>query len=510
MRTPIHTFLFMVSLTLISKVLGFIRELIMANFYGASYIVDAYVMATAIPGIIFGGIFGAIAIAYTPTFSKIREQNGEEASNEFTSQVLNLLILISLIAVSIGVLFSDQIQAVFASGFSGETARLTSFYIKITFSYVLFTSTAGILDAYMQYKGIFLKPIISGYFQNIAIIGVIIISAYSSHIYLAFGMLAGALFRLVYVSINANREGFHYKLDWSIGEPIRNILSMAIPVFIGAYILQINAFVDKTLASGLPEGSVAALNYGMILITLITGLTVSLLVTLIYPKITKAYTLGDFKAYNNIIEKGTNIIAIITIPFSMGILAFSDELVQIVYERGAFDPAATILTSGAFFFYGIGLVFFSFNDFISKIFYSMRNTRAPIVCSGISVIINISFNLLLIEAMAHRGLALATSIASLCNTILLYIWIKKRHPEIQLVESWIKLFKILLSAAVSVIIAFFIYNVLVDMIWMPRMLYLFIAVSLSVICYLALLKTAKIDEVALIRHLFKKGDSSKL
>lgn len=504
MRHSIHTFLFMVSLTLISKVLGFIRELIMANFYGASYIVDAYVMAIAIPGIIFGGIFGAIATAYTPTFSKIKERHGERESNKFTSQVLNLLIALSLIAVSLGVLFSDQIQAIFASGFEGETANLTSFYIKITFSYVLFTSTAGILDAYMQYRGFFLKPIISGYFQNIAIIGAIIICAYSSHIYLAFGMLAGALFRLVYISINASREGFNYSLNWSLGEPIRNIMSMAVPVFVGAYILQINAFVDKTLASGLPEGSVAALNYGMILISLITGLTVSLLVTLIYPKITKAYTLGDFSAYNRIIEKGTNIIAIITIPFAFGILAFSDEVVQIVYERGAFDPSATSLTSGAFFFYGIGLVFFAFNDLLAKIFYSMRNTRAPIVCSGISVIINIVLNLFLIGSMAHRGLALATSMAAMVNTILLYTWMKKMHPKVRIMGSKKKLLKIIVVAGISVIGAYFINYGLTSTIWMPRMGYLIISVGSAGVIYLGILKLLCIEEMDLITSLIKK------
>jgi Uncharacterized membrane protein, putative virulence factor len=193
---------------------------------------------------------------------------------------------------------------------------------------------------------------------------------------------------------------------------------MAIPVFIGSYILQINSFVDKTLASRLPEGSVSALNYGMILITLITGLTVTVLVTMIYPKITKAYTLQDFDGFNYIIEKGTNIIAIITIPFSFGILVFSDEVVQIIYERGAFDPIATSLTSSAFFYYGIGLTFYALNELLSKVFYSMRNTRVPIVCSGISVIINIILNLMLISSMGHNGLAFATSIAAIVNSLM--------------------------------------------------------------------------------------------
>src|SRR5665648_500118 len=179
-RTAAHTFMFMAALTLISKLLGFVREMVMANFYGTSYIVDAYVMSTAIPSIIFGGIFGAVATAYMPTYSIIKEQKGKVEGDRFTSQ-----IILSLLASAVGVVFSDQIVRLFASGFTGETANLTSFFVKITFAYVIFTSTANILDAYLHYKGIFLKPIISTYFQNFAIIGVIITSVYTSHYVLA-------------------------------------------------------------------------------------------------------------------------------------------------------------------------------------------------------------------------------------------------------------------------------------------------------------------------------------
>ena len=503
-RSSVHTFFFMVSLTLISKVLGCIREMVIANFYGTSYIVDAYVMANAIPNILLGGLFVAIATAYTPTYSTIREQNGEKESNRFTSQVINLLFVLSIIAILIGIVFSNEITAIFASGFSGETAILTAFFIRITFSYVLFSSIAGILDAYMQYKGFFLKPIISGYFQNIGVIIIVIISAYTSHYYLAFGLLIGSFFRLAYISINARKSGYHYHFNFSLGEPIRKIVYMAIPVFIGSYILQINSFVDKTLASGLQEGSVAALNYGMILITLITGLTVTLLVTLIYPKITKAFTLDNLDEFNNIVEKGTAIIAIITIPFSMGILVFSEEVVQIVYERGAFDPSATSLTSGAFFFYGLGLVFFAFNDLLAKVFYSMRNTKAPIVCSGISVIINIALNLLLIESMAHKGLALATSIAAMANSLLLYLWMNKKYPNVKVIGSGIKILKIILASLLAVLVAWFANDILIKLVWMPRMVYLFIAVSCATGMYLIMLKLFNVEDIKMIRLLFKK------
>lgn len=503
-KSVAHTFLFMLSLTLISKILGFIREMVMANFYGANYIVDAYVMATAIPNILLGGLFVAIATAYTPTYSIIREKNGDKESNAFTSQVINLILLLSFITILIGVFFSNEITAIFASGFSGETAKITAYFVRITFLCVLFSSIAGIFDSYMQYKGYFLKPIISGYFQNVGVIIIVIVSAYTSHYYLAYGLLIGSFFQLLYISINARKAGYHYYPNFSLGEPIREIIYMAIPVFIGSYILQINSFVDKTLASRLPEGSVAALNYGMILITLITGLTVTLLVTLIYPKITRAFTLENLDEFNNIVEKGTIIIAIISIPFSMGILVFSNEVAQIVYERGAFDPTATSLTSGAFFYYGIGLVFFSFNSWLAKVFYSMRNTNAPIVCSGISVIVNIALNLLLIESMAHEGLALATSIAAMTNSVLLYLWMIKKYPKVKVIGSGVKILKIVFAAILAVLVAWFVNDLLITLIWMPRMVYLLLAVSCATGMYLFMLRLFKVEDIKMIRILFKR------
>ncbi|WP_446787699.1 murein biosynthesis integral membrane protein MurJ [Macellibacteroides fermentans] len=494
----------MVSLTLVSKFLGFLREMVMANYYGTSYIVDAYVMATAIPGIIFGGIFGAIATAYTPSFSSINEREGKSKSNMFTSQVINLLVIVSLIVILIGIVLSKQITNIFASGFNGETADLTSYFIRITFSYILFSSLTGILDAHMQYKGYYLKPIISGYFQNISIIAVIIVSAYTSHYYLAFGALIGGFLKLTYIIFNVRNTGFNYSFNFSLSEPIRKIFFMALPVFLGSYIIQINSFVDKALASSLPEGSVAALNYGMILITLITGLTVTLLVTFVYPRITKAYTLNNLNEFNLIVEKTTNLIAIITIPFSMGILAFSNEVVQIVYERGEFDSLATKLTASAFFFYGIGLVFFSFNDLLAKVFYSMRNTFAPIVCSGITVIINIILNLILVGPMAHRGLAFATAIASIFNSLFLYVWVRSKYPEVKIIGSFKKILKIFGASFISVSIAFYVNKVLSLTIWMPRFFYLSIAVIIAAVIYIFILKLLRVEEVKMLKTLFQK------
>lgn len=507
MRNLAQTAFLMVLLTLLSKLLGFIREMVTAGFYGTSYITDAYVMAVAIPGIIFGGIFGAVSTAFMPAFSKIRESKGKIEGDKFTCEIINMLFLLSIIAGLIGLVFSDQIVHFFARGFEGETASLTSFYIKITFFYVFFTSTASILGAYLQYKGVFIPQIIAGFVQNLGIIIVIVISGYTSHYYLAFGLLVGTAASFALQGYFAKKADFKYKLTVSLNRSVKELLALAFPVFIGSYVLQISTFVDKTLASGLPEGSVAALNYAMLLVTLVTGLTTNIFVTIIYPKITRANSLQDFDSYNNILSKGIMAIIIFSVPFTLGAILYNNEIVQIVYERGAFDKSATSLTASAFICYAVGLTFISLNLLFTKVYYSMHDMKTPIYYASIGVIIDVVLNFVLVKPMAHNGLALSTSISEIANCILLYYGIRKKYPMLGLIRSVKKVVVVVFASIISVgasLLLFNAINIPVDILLIARIIHLCIAVMFAGIIYLALLKLFQIEEINMIKQLIKR------
>ena len=253
-KTIAKTAFWMVVFILISKCLGFVREMVMAGFFGASYITDAYIMANAIPGILFGGIFSSIATAYMPVFSRIKENVGEKKGDMFTSEIVNLLLIISIVSGIFGIIFSKQIVGVFASGFTGETALLTSIFLKISFMYVIFFSITAIFESYLQYKGIFIPQIAAGFSQNIVIIAVITISAFTSYYFLAIGYLLGNFVRFMIMLIIAKKKGYKYNFRLTYDNTINKILILAVPVFIGSAMNQISTFVDKTLASGLPEG----------------------------------------------------------------------------------------------------------------------------------------------------------------------------------------------------------------------------------------------------------------
>lgn len=508
-KTAVQTAVLMAALTLISKLFGFLREMVMANFFGTSYITDAYIMSFTMLSVLFGGLITAISTAYIPLYSKINESKGKAEGDRFSSAMISILLIISFLISIIGIIFSDQIVTVFAGGFNGETARLASFYVKVMFSYVIFASTASILESYLQYKGTFLPQIIGGYSISIGMIVVIIISAYTSYYYLAFGMLLGYSVRFAAMALVARKKDFKYAFTLRRDSDIKEITFLALPTFIGSYMLYINQFINKTIASGLKVGSISALNYAALLNNMIMSVTITVLSTIIYPKLAKANSLEQYDSFNKIISTGFNIVFMIALPCTLGSMLYSNQIVQIVYERGAFDSTATVMTSSAFFFYSSGLLFISVNSLLTKVYYSMHDMKTPMFFAGIGVIINIVFNLMLVQTMAHSGLALATSIASFCSTMMLYFGLKLKYPHIKAIDSVRKLLYITFSAILAVGSSYIIYKVLkfaMENSKLNQFIELLISVTVAGMIYLALLITFKVSEVKLLRQIlnFKK------
>jgi len=506
MKTVVQTAFLMTILTLVSKLIGFTREMVMANYFGTSYITDAYVMATTIPSVIFGGILISVSTAYMPTFSKIVESQGILKGNKFTSEVINLVFVISLLSGIVGFIFSDQIVLLFANGFEGETAELTSFFVKITFSYVIFSSMSGILDAFLQYKGSFMPPIITGYLLSFCTIIFIVICAHTSYYYLPFGMLLGYFLRFVFIFIVSNKNKFSYVPSFRFNNVVKEIIALMIPVFIGSSMVKINAYINKALATGLGEGSVSALNYANLLNNMIVTVTISILTTIVYPKLVQANSLQDYERFNKILDMGFYIIIMISLPFSLGAMTYSNQIVQIVYERGAFDEAATLLTGPAFLFYASGLVFISLNALLTKTYYSMHNMITPMIFAGVGVVVNVVLSLLLINFMEINGLALATSISTMCNTLLLYFGVKKKYPMVRVLRSKKKLGKLITAAILAVGGSIVIYKLTLGLVHSTLMAYiqLFIAVLFSAVIYYIMLYVFKIEELKILKQLFKR------
>ena len=171
-------------MTVGSKVLGFVRELLLANYYGASFITDAYTMSMSIPNNLLAGIVGAAATAYMPVYSKKFESEGKESGDLFTSQIINLLLCVVGVVMVLGWIFTEPLVHLFAPGFTGETFALTAYYLRIAFVMVFFSVVSNILTSFLQYNKVFVSQSLVTYLQNICIVAAIIVSAASSPTFL--------------------------------------------------------------------------------------------------------------------------------------------------------------------------------------------------------------------------------------------------------------------------------------------------------------------------------------
>lgn len=494
----------MALLTLGTKPLGFVRELVTANAYGTSYIMDAFGMAQTIPALLLSGVLGVLGTAYMPIFSELTEQKSADDGKRFTNQVITFALLAASITAVFGIIFSDCLVQLFAPRFEPWTAELTSCYLKIVFLYSVIASVISIVEAYLRYNNYFLQPILASYLNSAGLIAVTLISTYTSHYYLAFGLLLGAALQLSADAATARRAGYRYRFNLKLGEAFRRVFPLALPAFIGSSFSTINGEIDKLFASALSEGSIASLNYGARISGVIGLLTGSIIGTIFYPKITKAANYGDWRGYSDASCKSITVEMLLLIPLSLGAIVFSNEVVQVIYERGAFDTASTTATADALRFYSIGLLFSALAGLLGSVFNSFQEIKIPVICGAVAIASNVALDLALVELMQHRGLALASSASSIVNFAALTWAVKKKHRDLALFPQGWKTFRICLAAVLAVLTAVLAYHT-AELVWMPRMAYLCIAVAVSIAVYLLLLKLLKIEELAILKELFRKS-----
>ena len=496
---------FMAILTAGTKLLGFVREMVLAAFYGAGTVTDAYNMAQNIPNILLAGVISAAGVSFMPIFSKKVTENGQKDGDLFTSRLLNALILLLLGAIALGALFAKPLVGIFAPGYSDTQAELTVWYLRFAFFSVFFTAFVYIFEAYLQYQNIFFPQIVLGYVQSLAVIVFIVLSSRIDNRLLIFGVVTGFALRGFGCWAIAGRKGYRYTPDVHMGDAVKEAIVLALPIFLGGSVAQINTFVDRVLASGLQTGSVSALTYSNEIINAIVMLTVTILVTILYPRLNQAFAAGDRISIGTLTEKGINVLALLAVPFSMGAMVYATPVIRLVYERGAFTADDTAITASAFFCYAIGLSFLAVNQLITKVFYSLHDTKTAVYCSVASVVCNIILNLILVRVLAHAGLALATSIAQIINALLLYYTFKRKYPDITLLHSKKKLAIIAVFSAAAVAISYLCFMLLSDTIKCSQVVSLAGAVAAAGIVYLAELKTAKFEELSILKDLVKRS-----
>ncbi|WP_411842673.1 murein biosynthesis integral membrane protein MurJ [Salinicoccus sp. HZC-1] len=453
--------LLLMVLTIISKISGFLRDLTLAYFYGASVISDVFLLAISIPTVVFGVIAAGISTGYIPLYSRIDNRLGETQGIKYTNNLISILMVICTAIVILALVFTEYLVKIFAIGFEGEVLALAVMFTRFSIFGIYFTIIIRILSAYLNYKKIFAVPSLIGIPMNLVLIASIIVSSKTEWIYiLAVGNVLALFVQFLIIVFFAYRHSFYFQPIFNPKDKhIKEMAALAFPVILGSSVSQLNRLVDRSLASWISIGGISSINYANTLNTSFIGIFVSSFVTVFYPDISRKAAKGDIEGLKRIMNQTITGVLLLIIPATIGSMVFAEPIVRFLFDRGAFDEAAVALTTSAFFFYSIGMVGAGINLILTRTFYSLQDTKTPMINSAIAMGINIALNFLLAPVLGIGGLALATSIATLITVVLLFKGLQRKLGRLHLKKLVPSVMKISGAALISAAAALLLFNV---------------------------------------------------
>ncbi len=448
--------------TLLSRILGFLRDVVVAWFFGAGLEADAFFVAFRIPNLL-RRLFaeGSLTISFIPVFTEYLYNRGREEAFKLARSAWWLLAILLVIVSVLGVLLAPFIVRIIAPGFCSvpDKLELTVFLTRVMFPYIFFIALVALAMGILNTLGHFAAPAFAPVLLNVAMIGsVLLVSPHLTKptLGLAIGVIVGGALQLSLQIVCMVRKGFRVFVRGPLYHvAVKRIALLMTPAVFGAAVYQVNIFVGTLLASLLPEGSVAYLYYADRLVQFPLGVFAIALATAVLPTLSKQAAAMDMEGLRSSFSYALRLVFFVTIPAMVGLIVLREPIVQLLFQRGAFDFATTHLTAEALLYYSVGLWAFSGVRVVVATFYALQDTKTPVKIAVVSLLVNIVLSVVLMGPMRHGGLALATSVASGVNLVLLVLALRKRLGRIGARGILQSVFKSMASAAVmGVVIAF--------------------------------------------------------
>ena len=417
--------------TLLSRILGFVRDVVIAFFFGAGLSSDAFFVAFRIPNLL-RRLFaeGSLSIAFIPVFSEYLANRGRDEAFKMARSAIILLSIILALTAMAGILLSPIIIRVIAPGFinSPEKLSITILLTRIMFPYIFFIGLVALAMGILNVLGHFMAPALAPVFLNLAMIcSVFIISPHLENpiVGLAIGVIAGGFLQLAFQIPFLIKKKFYFWKKTPFFHPgLKKIGRLMLPAIFGAAVYQINIFIGTLLASLLPEGSVSYLYYADRLVQFPLGIFAIATATAVLPSLSRQAAANDMDALKKTFTFAMKLVLFITIPSMVGLIVLREPIVALLFNRGAFSYEAVRLTAFALLCYSIGLWAFSAVRIVVATFYALQDTKTPAKMAVYSIIANIISGIILMGPLGHGGLALATSLSSILNLGLL-LWMLK-------------------------------------------------------------------------------------
>jgi len=436
-----------------SRVLGVVRDQTMAGLFGTGMAQDAFQVATRIPSLV-RDLFaeGAMSAAFVPTFTRYLKNHGRDAAWRLGNLVLNALLVVTTVLVVLGIVYAEPLLSLLpdfgAPGFIGtdyagpggaDKLALTVQLARIMMPFLTLVAIAVALGGMLNSLRRFFIPALSPAIYNVGVLfsAIAIVpfcEGWGLHkiVGIAIGALLGGLGQIVIQVPLLYREGFRYRPILSFKDPgMREILLLMGPGTLGLAAAQVNLVVNTVLALGEGDGAVSALGFAFRLMYLPIGIFGVSVATAALPEIARHAAGGAIDDMRRTLSSSLRMMLMLSVPATVGLMALSSPIVELLFQRGEFDAVSTHMTALALLCYAPGLIGYSAVKIASPTFYALNDARTPVLVSVSTIALNLVLNITLVRVLSYQGLALGTAVAALFNSGLLVYLLSRRINGIE-------------------------------------------------------------------------------
>ncbi len=439
-------------MTLVSRVLGLVRDIVFARYFGASLVMDAFLVANRIPNMLRRFFAeGAFSAGFVPVMARYRERHGHDEARDFVDAVAGTFGIILFLVTLAGVIAAPLLVAVVAPGFIGDDGRfeLSTLMLRFTFPYLFFVSLTAFAGGVLNTYGRFGVPAFTPVLLNIVLISAAIWLSprlEEPGMALAYGVLIAGIVQLLFQLPFLARIHALPRPKWAIEhEGVRRAVRLMLPAIFGSSIAQINVLLGGIIASLLGVGKISLLYYSDRLMEFPLGLFGIALATVTLPYLSRQYASGSLDEFSATLDWSMRLVTLIAVPAAVGLIVLADPLVATIFYGGEFTETDVYLTALALQAFAIGLIGFSFVKILAPAYFSREDTKTPVRIGLIALAVNFGLSVLFAWyltsigfAGSHAGLALAISVAAILNAALLYRGLR-RDGVLQHDPGWLPL-----------------------------------------------------------------------
>jgi putative peptidoglycan lipid II flippase len=421
------------SMTMVSRIFGFVRDILVAATLGAGMAADVFFVAFKLPNL-FRRLFaeGAFSMAFVPIFAGILEEEGEAKAKEFADQAMGLLLGCLLALVIVMEIAMPWAMWAFAPGFLDDPRKFNMAVelTRITFPYILLISLvsllAGVLNSFGKFAAAAATPIL----LNLCLIGAVLflvpISKSPGHA-LAWGVFLAGFVQLFWLTFHCGKNGIWvHRPIFVLSKNVRLLFCRALPVALGAGVYQINLLIDTIIASFLPEGSISYLFFADRVNQLPLGVVGVAVGTALLPLLSRQIRAGDNAAAQNSQNRAVEFSILLTLPAACALFVMADPVVQVLFQRGAFGDVQASATAAALAILALGLPGYVLIKALAPGFFGRGDTATPVKIAAMAMIVNVALSLILMGPYLHVGIAMATAASSWLNAAVMAFVLHKR------------------------------------------------------------------------------------